>query len=394
MLVTQDPLRTSDRLDGERGEAGAIQFKLRKRPSVVDKRQCPPKLGLNICVVSQMRSISGSEDAFREFWYPVWHRDSPVTQPMKVEACGYPFVIFGFENSLGVVPARCPHRGADLSKGKVDKRGLTCPYHGLLFDYSGMCVGQEDTDITPAVSSPIKIAFDSLFVWAAIGPTRCSPPKLERFVDLSRRCFVSGPIEWNASAPQIADVTMPLTSLTADFEEDERTRKEEQSFPDDQESRAQRARTRAEYLMPPSYFNQETLAPKEPPNLRTDFNDVTERGVSYLLYGIGPDERMGWSDFRRSIYTEKVFWWYAYVNDLINKGKITHGWSVTPFCDVIRPRSRRRGAVINLVATDLSELNELYRTNPLIEEAEFLSIALKPIAKQRTDDVRFADSFK
>lgn len=34
----------------------------------------------------------------------------------------------------------CPHRGARLSLGWVDKDTLVCPYHGLAFNTEGKCV--------------------------------------------------------------------------------------------------------------------------------------------------------------------------------------------------------------------------------------------------------------
>ncbi|MDZ8263667.1 Rieske (2Fe-2S) protein [Nostoc sp. ChiQUE01b] len=34
----------------------------------------------------------------------------------------------------------CPHRGARLSLGYVNKETLVCPYHGLAFNSEGKCV--------------------------------------------------------------------------------------------------------------------------------------------------------------------------------------------------------------------------------------------------------------
>ena len=38
---------------------------------------------------------------------------------------------------LGLVDARCPHRGASLAYGFADDAALRCPYHGWAFDPAG-----------------------------------------------------------------------------------------------------------------------------------------------------------------------------------------------------------------------------------------------------------------
>jgi hypothetical protein len=190
-------------------------------------------------------------------------------------------------------------------------------------------------------------------------------------------------------------VTVPLYSLAEDFEEDEKTRKESNVFPAGKEAQQWRRRVQAEYRVAPEYFRSlRELRPINPPNAPVDFDQMDSSGVSYLLYGVGPVQSVNWTDFRRSIYNEKIFWWYAYANNLIRGGKITHGWSIMPFCDVIGVYANCKGGVVVLHAIDLNELTELYRQNPLIEEAEFLSVALRPIAQQRTADAAFADALR
>ncbi|NIO07248.1 MAG: Rieske 2Fe-2S domain-containing protein, partial [Deltaproteobacteria bacterium] len=41
---------------------------------------------------------------------------------------------------VGLLVDRCPHRGASLSYGRVEERGLACAYHGWLFDGKGNCL--------------------------------------------------------------------------------------------------------------------------------------------------------------------------------------------------------------------------------------------------------------
>jgi phenylpropionate dioxygenase-like ring-hydroxylating dioxygenase large terminal subunit len=44
------------------------------------------------------------------------------------------------EGVLGIFRDRCPHRGVQLSLGKVHNDHLQCPFHGLEFDPAGKCV--------------------------------------------------------------------------------------------------------------------------------------------------------------------------------------------------------------------------------------------------------------
>jgi 5,5'-dehydrodivanillate O-demethylase len=44
------------------------------------------------------------------------------------------------DGTLGVLDARCPHRGASLAFGIVDDCSLRCAYHGWRFDRHGTCV--------------------------------------------------------------------------------------------------------------------------------------------------------------------------------------------------------------------------------------------------------------
>ncbi|MET0501808.1 MAG: Rieske 2Fe-2S domain-containing protein, partial [Candidatus Binatia bacterium] len=44
------------------------------------------------------------------------------------------------QGRVGLLEDRCPHRGASLSYGRVEERGLACPYHGWLFDAKGNCL--------------------------------------------------------------------------------------------------------------------------------------------------------------------------------------------------------------------------------------------------------------
>ena len=56
---------------------------------------------------------------------------------------GEELVLFRDElGRLGLLGLHCPHRGADLSFGRIEGGGLRCLYHGWVFDVDGQCLEQ------------------------------------------------------------------------------------------------------------------------------------------------------------------------------------------------------------------------------------------------------------
>ncbi|MET0350816.1 MAG: aromatic ring-hydroxylating dioxygenase subunit alpha [Rhizobacter sp.] len=88
----------------------------------------------------------------RRYWQPVALADElDGPRPVKaVRLLGQDLVLFRDEHGhLGLMDRDCPHRGADLSFGRLEGGGLRCPFHGWLFDKSGQCL---ETPAEPAGS--------------------------------------------------------------------------------------------------------------------------------------------------------------------------------------------------------------------------------------------------
>lgn len=146
-----------------------------------------------------MHQMSGLEPPFRDYWYPVarLQLDAP---PHHTRILERDYVLYSIGGEASIRDLRCPHRGADLSRGQVQERSLVCPYHGLRFDGQGRC-SQDLAE--PAARHMTKQ--DGL-LWVAPGALPVAPPILiSKYVPPERRRFIVGPISWNASAPQIAD---------------------------------------------------------------------------------------------------------------------------------------------------------------------------------------------
>ena len=93
-------------------------------------------------------------------WPAGWYGCGPAAGlergPRPVRAGGEEQVLFrGASGGLGALGRRCPHLGADLSRGEACGELLRCPFHGWLWDASGRCRG------TPAGPAPDAAAIPS-----------------------------------------------------------------------------------------------------------------------------------------------------------------------------------------------------------------------------------------
>jgi phenylpropionate dioxygenase-like ring-hydroxylating dioxygenase large terminal subunit len=80
-------------------------------------------------------------DARLRHWHPVVPLERLTKQPLAVECCGVPIVLFDNGGQVAAIYDRCAHRRMPLSHGCVSAAGITCPYHGCVFsaDGTGYC---------------------------------------------------------------------------------------------------------------------------------------------------------------------------------------------------------------------------------------------------------------
>jgi nitrite reductase/ring-hydroxylating ferredoxin subunit len=89
----------------------------------------------------------------RRFWQPVALSQSVQDLPHRVRILGEDLVVFrDHSGRLGCLHLHCSHRGASLEFGVIHERGLSCCYHGWLYDIDGTIL---ETPGEPA-NSPIK----------------------------------------------------------------------------------------------------------------------------------------------------------------------------------------------------------------------------------------------
>ncbi len=116
-------------------------------------------------------------ELLRRYWHPVAiARDLTEEEPTKfVRLLGEDLVLFRDKSGrIGLIGDRCSHRGASLCYGRVEERGISCAYHGWLYDTDGNILEtppERNDAITRSVKQkayPIR-KFLGMY-WAYLGP--------------------------------------------------------------------------------------------------------------------------------------------------------------------------------------------------------------------------------
>jgi 5,5'-dehydrodivanillate O-demethylase len=82
-------------------------------------------------------------ELLRRYWLPVGvaRELTPDNPTQLVRILGETLVLFRDKiGRIGLLADRCSHRGASLCYGRVEERGIACPYHGWLYDIEGNCL--------------------------------------------------------------------------------------------------------------------------------------------------------------------------------------------------------------------------------------------------------------
>lgn len=127
-------------------------------------------------------------ELFRRYWQPVALKQELPDEdaaPVPVRIMGEDLVLFRDEHGRpGLIGRHCPHRGSDLSYGRIEGGGLRCLYHGWVLDTGGRCVeqpgepeGSSFADKIRHVSYPCQEAGEIVFAY--LGPGE--PPLLPSY---------------------------------------------------------------------------------------------------------------------------------------------------------------------------------------------------------------------
>ena len=131
----------------------------------------------------------------RRFWQPIYlSRDLAKGKLVPIRVMGEDFTLYRGESGRAYVTVpRCPHRGTQLSTGRVQGEQLSCRYHGWTFDPTGQCVAQP-AEPQPFCSKvkiatyPAREAIGLIFAYLGEGAAPPFPvwPKLGQFLHRHR----------------------------------------------------------------------------------------------------------------------------------------------------------------------------------------------------------------
>lgn len=131
-------------------------------------------------------------DLLRRYWMPVAIAAELTPQePTKVvRLLGETLVLFrDTTGRVGLLNDRCAHRGASLCYGRVEDRGISCAYHGWLFDTAGNILEtppeRNDAIINSVKQRSYPVRKYVGMYWAYLGPAPV--PELPPYDTLVRR---------------------------------------------------------------------------------------------------------------------------------------------------------------------------------------------------------------
>lgn len=118
----------------------------------------------------------------RNTWYvAAWSSEVAQDELLARTILNVPVVLWRDTNgSVTAFEDRCCHRGAPLSKGRLEGDRLRCMYHGLLFNTAGRCVEIPGQDRIPpqAQVRTFPIAEKHKWIWIWMGDAHLADPAL------------------------------------------------------------------------------------------------------------------------------------------------------------------------------------------------------------------------
>jgi 5,5'-dehydrodivanillate O-demethylase len=118
----------------------------------------------------------------RMYWHPInLSREINDESPTKfVRVLGEDLVIFKDKSGrFGLIADKCAHRNASMVYGRVEERGISCAYHGWLYDCGGNIIEtppERNDSIMKNVKTTAYPVQDYLgMIWAYMGPQPAPP---------------------------------------------------------------------------------------------------------------------------------------------------------------------------------------------------------------------------
>jgi 5,5'-dehydrodivanillate O-demethylase len=128
-------------------------------------------------ILTQVGPGTPGGELLRRYWHPVaLAQELTPEEPTKlVRVMGENLLLFLDKSGrAGLIADRCPHRGASLYYGRVEKRGISCAYHGWLIDCAGAVLAtpaeQNDHLQQTVTTTAYPVQKFMGFYWTYMGP--------------------------------------------------------------------------------------------------------------------------------------------------------------------------------------------------------------------------------
>jgi phenylpropionate dioxygenase-like ring-hydroxylating dioxygenase large terminal subunit len=102
-------------------------------------------------------------------WYAAMpSRNLPRSRAKTLDVLGRKIVFFrGHDYRVRALDARCPHLGADLGIGTVERNAIRCAFHGWTFDGEGACAGHSERTF----SYPVEERYGAIWFFNGATPS-------------------------------------------------------------------------------------------------------------------------------------------------------------------------------------------------------------------------------
>ena len=133
--------------------------------------------------------VAESDQEFlHDYWYPACASSRLRKAPLATRILDRDLVIFRAERGEpAALTNRCPHRGVQLSLGRVNQGAIACRYHGWRYDQTGRCVKIPSSTaerIPAACRVPAFACVEThgyVWVWVGDAAPPSPPPPIEGF---------------------------------------------------------------------------------------------------------------------------------------------------------------------------------------------------------------------
>jgi phenylpropionate dioxygenase-like ring-hydroxylating dioxygenase large terminal subunit len=147
-------------------------------------------------------------DVLASFWHPVALASEVTDKPLSRRLLDVRLVVFRGKGGVAVARDLCAHRGASLSRGRMDGSTLVCAYHGFRYSGDGACIGVPAQDPGVPISQKLRLrTFPAVerhgMVWTCLRPPAAA--EIPDWPDLAapgRQTMELPPSLWKAAAPR------------------------------------------------------------------------------------------------------------------------------------------------------------------------------------------------